>query len=120
MMTFKKTATIRLCSLFVSMSFLGLLSLAGSAWALGLQEAKAQGLVGELQTGYLGAIKSGPEVQALVDEINQARRQQYTAIAKRNGTSVAVVEALAGKKAIEKASPGEYVQDPSGAWVQKK
>jgi len=120
MMTLNKTATIRLCSLLLAMSAICLLNFASPAWALGLQEAKTQGLVGEQLTGYLGVIKPSAEVQALVEEINQARRQQYTAIAKRNGTSVAVVEALAGKKAIEKASPGDYVQDTSGAWVQKQ
>jgi uncharacterized protein YdbL (DUF1318 family) len=91
----------------------------GTSMALELQDAKAQLLVGEKADGYLGVVKSSPEVNALVSRINKARRQYYEDIAKRNGTSVDVVEKLAGKKAIDKTPAGQYVQLPPGSWVQK-
>jgi uncharacterized protein YdbL (DUF1318 family) len=91
----------------------------GTSMAIELQDAKSQLLVGEKADGYLGVVKSSPEVIALVNRINKARRQHYEDIAKRNGTSVDVVEKLAGKKAIDKTPSGQYVQLPPGSWVRK-
>ncbi len=90
-------------------------------WAIGLHEAKAQGLVGEQPDGYLGLVKSdaGADVRAMMNDINARRRQEYHAIAQRNHTELSVVEALAGKKAIEQTPPGQWVRLPSGNWVKK-
>lgn len=103
-----------------------LFALAGTAWstpiwAIGLHEAKAQGLVGEQPNGYLGLVKSGAgaDVHAMMNDINARRRQEYQAIARRNKTELKVVEALAGKKAIEQTPPGQWVRLPSGKWVKK-
>ncbi len=92
-----------------------------AAWALDLDEAKAGGLIGERPDGYLGLVVKSPtpEVKALVRDINRKRRDKYEEIAARNGTSVGVVERLAGKKAIEKTSTGLFVQVPAGTWIQK-
>ena len=90
-------------------------------WAIDLQSAKAQGLVGEQPNGYLGSVKGGAsgEVAALINDINAARKKEYQAIAKRNNTGLDVVEALAGKKAIERTPSGQYVKLPSGQWTKK-
>ena len=96
-----------------------LLLMALPVWALDLQGAKAQGLVGEQLNGYLGAVKPSAAVNALVADINGKRKAMYQGIAKRNGTSIAAVEKLAGKKAIEKTAPGQYIQTPSGSWQKK-
>ena len=90
-------------------------------WALTLGEAKAQGLVGETRTGYLGIVsgKKPREVQALMKDVNQKRKQKYQGIAKRNGTSLQTVEVLAGKTAIKKTRSGHYIQLPSGKWTKK-
>ena len=90
-----------------------------SAWALDLQQAKSQGLVGERLDGYLGIVKPAAGVQSLLDKINSGRRDYYRDIAKRNGTSQDVVEALAGKKAIQKTPAGQYIQNASGGWIKK-
>ena len=91
------------------------------SWAISLQEAKAQGYVGEQANGYLGLVKSGApaNVKALMNDINARRRQEYQSIAARNNTELNVVEALAGKKAIDRTPPGQYVRLPSGKWVKK-
>ena len=89
------------------------------AWALSLDEAKAKGQVGEKASGYLGAVTGeNADVQALVSDINQKRRQAYEEIAKRNGTSLNSVETLAGEKAIQNTKPGNMVEGPGG-WVKK-
>ncbi len=89
------------------------------AFALSLDEAKAKGLVGEKSTGYLGAVPpSNAEAQALVEDVNQKRRQAYEDIAKRNRTSVQAVETLAGEKAIQNTKPGNFIEGPGG-WMKK-
>lgn len=96
------------------------LGCAHTAAAIGLDAAKAQGLVGETPTGYLAPVKApSPEVKALVERINGERRARYEAIARKNGIEVSAVEKLAGKKAIEKTPPGQFVRTPGGQWVQK-
>ena len=97
-----------------------LLALPSTSFALSLDEAKAQGLVGEKVDGYLGAVQGSTsgDVQALVADINSQRKALYQSIAKQNGTSLPVVEKLAGEKAIQKTTSGQYVNTGSG-WKKK-
>jgi uncharacterized protein YdbL (DUF1318 family) len=88
-------------------------------FALDLKEAKSKGLVGETITGYLAPVKKTPEVEKLIAEINAKRKAMYEKIAKKNKTSLAAVEKLAGKKAIEKTPPGQYINLGKG-WIKKK
>ena len=112
----KNTTTLRHLTLFLVLCFS---FFTGSAYALDLRTAKAQGYVGEQANGYIGIVKNGSGVQALVDDINSRRKAEYQKIATRNGTSLEVVEALAGKKAIEKTPANQYVRDPSGNWIRR-
>lgn len=92
---------------------------ASSTFALSLDEAKAKGMVGEKASGYLGLVTpSNAEAQALLEDVNQKRRQAYEEIAKRNRTSVQSVETLAGDKAIQNTKPGNFVESPGG-WSKK-
>ena len=75
---------------------LSLFSLPASA--LDLDQAKAQKLVKETSSGYLVAVKPSAEVDALIKKINAGRKAQYQKIAKKQGTSLATVEQLAGQK----------------------
>jgi uncharacterized protein YdbL (DUF1318 family) len=112
---------VRLLQLLLLASVLVIAGVPITASAASLEQAKAQGLVGEQANGYLGVVAaSAPaEVKALVANINQKRKQEYQAIAQRNKTSLDAVEALAGKKAIELTPAGQYVRPPSGQWVRK-
>ena len=91
------------------------------AFALTLQDAKTQGLVGERPSGYIGLVvaTASADAQALVKDINGKRRAHYNTIAQRNKTKVSIVETLAGKKAIEKTAPGQYFQLLNGTWNKK-
>lgn len=91
------------------------------AWGLGLDEARQKGILGETESGYLEIVgeSANKEAVALMNQINQGRRQEYSKIAARNGTPVAVVESVAGKKAIEKAAPGQFVKSANGKWSVK-
>lgn len=112
----KHTSTLRYLTLLLALC-IGLLT--SNAYALDLQSAKTQGYVGEQASGYLGVVNNAAGVQALVNDINSRRKAHYEKIAKTNGTSLQVVEALAGKKAIEKTPRGQFVRDPAGNWIRR-
>jgi uncharacterized protein YdbL (DUF1318 family) len=98
-----------------------LLALAGPAFAITLDEAKDQGVIGEQPDGYLGVVRppASPEVAGLVESVNARRRARYETIAADNGIEVRQVELLAGKKAIERTADGHWVRLPDGSWVPK-
>ena len=103
--------------LAVAMLAFGLVS---AAHAGPLDAEKAQGLVGEQANGYLGVVGSvSADVKRQVDEINLKRRERYREIAKKNGTSLAAVEAIVGEKLIGRAKAGEFVMGADGKWRKK-
>lgn len=87
-------------------------------FALDLQTAKQQGLVGETISGYIKPVKSTPKVKQLVIDINNKRKEQYKNIAVKRGVPLSTVEQMAGKKAIEKTPPGQYIK-ANGKWIKK-
>lgn len=91
------------------------------AFGVTLDEAKQQGSLGERPDGYLGLAKpsASPDVVNLMRDINNKRRDVYKGIAEKNGTALSAVEALAGKKAIEKTPSGHLIMQPNGTWAPK-
>jgi uncharacterized protein YdbL (DUF1318 family) len=94
------------------------LLLTSAAFAMSLDDAKQQGLVGEQITGYLGSVSTNAEAAAVVQDINAKRKQKYQEIAQRNGASLQSVEKLAGKTAIEKTPVGQFINLGNG-WQKK-
>jgi uncharacterized protein YdbL (DUF1318 family) len=94
------------------------LIMAMPAFALDLDAAKATGLVGETNTGYLAAVQPSSEVNALVASINSQRKAHYQEIATQNGITLQAVEVRAGQKAIEKTPAGGFINTGSG-WQKK-
>ena len=94
---------------------------AAPAWAVTLDQAKAQGLVGERPDGYIGPVNQPvtQEIAALIAQVNAGRHQAHEDVARRNGTPIANVEALAGQKLVSRAGPGEFVMQPGGQWVKR-
>jgi uncharacterized protein YdbL (DUF1318 family) len=92
----------------------------GGVQAAELAEIKSDGLVGERADGYLGlVVDSVPDdVAKLVSSINNKRRAEYERIAGANELTVEQVQALAGKKAIERTSKGGWIM-VNGGWQQK-
>ena len=84
-----------------------------------LSSTKSSGLVGETDSGYLAVVDSNESsLINFVKDINEKRKHQYQAIAKKNGVSLDTVEQQAGGKLVRKASNGEYVRI-SGKWKRK-
>lgn len=93
--------------------------LAAPAYALDLQEARASGSVGEKLDGYITARSDAADVQALVEDINAKRREEYTRISKENSQPVDVVAKLAAAQIINGLAPGVYYQAPDGGWKKR-
>jgi uncharacterized protein YdbL (DUF1318 family) len=102
----------------VLVAVLSILFITLPAFALELADAKSQGLVGEVSSGYLGAVapNAAGEVKALVERINDLRRKEYQKIAQKNGTPLAVVERIGGKKAVELTPAGQFVMIDGKSW----
>jgi len=72
---------------------------APGAHAASLDQAKSQGMVCELPTGYLKATGSATgDVQALVKEINAGRKAEYSRIANEHGVTPEQVGKLTARK----------------------
>lgn len=109
----------RIASLFLLLSLsLPVLALNLNEAMSALGDAKASGQLGEMPNGYLGVVKPGPEVDEIARLINLARRAEYQKLATQNGIQLSDVEAIAGKKAIDKTPPGQYIQW-QGQWRRK-
>jgi uncharacterized protein YdbL (DUF1318 family) len=67
--------------------------------AASLAQAKRQGMVCELPTGYLAATsKATNETRAMVNDINQKRRAEYARIANEQKVTVEQVGKLTAQK----------------------
>ena len=110
MMTLKKT--------FLA---IGLMMLLQNAWAIDIRSAKADGLVGEANTGFLAAVQTpaSAEVRAMIADVNKKRKTQFTNTAQKTGTTVAQVANRFYELAVQKTTPGNYYQDSGGRWKKK-
>ncbi len=95
------------------------LTMTFSAWAISLDQAKQQGLVGEMANGYLGVVVTSPDVTSLVKTVNAKRKNFYLDIARKNKLTMKQVTALAGEKAIAKTRSGHLIKLASGSWIKK-
>lgn len=94
-------------------------AIAFPALALDLQQARAQGILGEKADGYVAVLSPSPDAQALAAQVNARRKEEYERISKQNGQPVAVVGKLAAEQIIQKLSPGSSYQDAGGAWKKR-
>tara|TARA_B110000908_G_scaffold147275_1_gene178851 strand:- start:95 stop:394 length:300 start_codon:yes stop_codon:yes gene_type:complete len=78
------------------------------AFAIGLDEAKQQGLV---------VVQKNAQI--LVNDINAKRKAVYVKLAAKNGITLQQVEKLAAEKTYKKTSTGNYLW-MSGKWAKKE
>jgi len=74
---------------------IGLILVLQNAWAIDLHSAKAQGLVGEANSGYLAAVKKpvSNEIKALIADVNAKRKAKFQNTARQECT-IALVKFL--------------------------
>ncbi len=81
------------------------------------QAARAAGQVGEKPDGYLEVVGSASAaVQAMVDDLNIRRREEYTRRARETGSTVEQFAFTTGCNLIARTVPGEKYQAPNGSW----
>ena len=91
------------------------------AFAADLKTAKDQGWIGEQSNGYLGVVKGDApaDVKALAADVNGQRKAQFAQIAAKNGITEAEAAKIFAREAAARTAPGNYIQNPAGAWVRK-
>ena len=114
-MTFPPRITALLLSLCLSLPVLAM-DLSGAMTAL--PAAKLAGQLGAQTDGYLGVVQPGGQAAEIARLINQARRAEYQRLATQNNIQLSDVEAMAGKKAVEKTAPGQFIR-LDGQWRRK-
>lgn len=94
-------------------------ALTPTAYAITLDEAREQGLVGERPDGLVGAVSSNvaSEVSSMISEINAARLRSYRQLSAKDGAPVEAVQAIAGEKLLAIAKQnGWYFMSANGSW----
>ena len=82
--------------------FLIALMFSASAMAAPLDDARAKGYVVEMPNGYIKATPIAPaDIDKLVKEINEKRKQVYQQIAEKHGISVEQVGAESYRKRVK-------------------
>ena len=85
-----------------------------------LKDLKAQGIIGENNQGYLVYRGSKRPNEQAVQAENQDRRVVYSTIAKQQGATTELVGMQRAVQIAEKADSGEWLQEGTGKWYQKK
>jgi len=103
----------------ISLFFALLFSL--PAFALDLDAAKSQGLVGETPQGYIAAVKASADsaVNDLVADINKQRKDAYQESATKAGVTTDIVAKRMAQRLYQRAEAGEYLLQPDGRWVKQ-
>ena len=117
----KKAGYFEMVTMKSFLATFALLLVVQSAWAIDIRDAKAQGLVGEANTGYLAAVASpaSAEVRALIADVNEKRREEFERTAQKTGATVSQVANRFYELAVGRTESGHYYQDAAGAWRKK-
>jgi uncharacterized protein YdbL (DUF1318 family) len=86
-----------------------------------VDNAKAQGLVGEQGDGFLGfvAASTDPALAAAVAEINAGRMQVYRETAMRTGVTPEAAGQATAQQLFARLPGGQYFKPLDGNWVRK-
>lgn len=88
-----------------------------------IEQAKAQGVIGEQYDGYIGIVDAGrasADVKRKVDQINAGRLAEYTRISQKTGDPVSTVAVAMAEKLFANATSGEVLKSgPGDGWLKK-
>ncbi len=84
-----------------------------------LDALKAEGALGETNTGYLEVRASAAGAADLVAAENADRKAVYQAIAKQTGSSADDVGRARARQIAASSAPGVWVQEADGTWSRK-
>ena len=91
------------------------------SYAVSIDEAKAQGAIGETATGYLASVKSptSTAIKSLLQSINAKRKAAYVQKGAKAGVSTDAIAKRVAQRLFQKASKGSYLKNASGKWYKK-
>ena len=94
---------------------------AQSASAKGaVDQAKAQGVVGEQADGFLGLVGGGdPSLRSAVAEINAGRAQAYREAAARTGVTAAAAGEATARQLEARLPSGQFFRTVDGRWERR-
>jgi uncharacterized protein len=85
-----------------------------------VDQAKAQGQVGEQADGFLGVVGGGdPGVRGAVAEINAGRAQAYREAAARTGVTPEAAGQATARQLEARLPPGQYFRTADGRWERR-
>lgn len=87
-----------------------------------IQKLKAEQKIGEDNEGFLKDLSNTAEVDRIVKDENRDRATIYGAIVEQNNLGPngwGQVKKVFSEVQREKARPGDWIQEPSGKWLQK-
>lgn len=94
-----------------------------TSYAIDLATARATGLVGETDKGYLAippGAKPSAETQTLINNVNAVRKADFTAQSKKSGVDIELVGIRMFQiKIYPSLSPGTWVKI-QGNWTRKE
>ncbi|WP_279152293.1 YdbL family protein [Photobacterium iliopiscarium] len=93
-----------------------------SVFAITLQQAKQQGLVGEAKNGFIAAVKpsNNTAVTHLINTVNKHRKETFQTISQSHDLPLNIIKQRAYHKAIEKTQVGNFYQNNQGSWQKKQ
>ena len=80
---------------------------------------KEKGIIGENNKGYLQYVGNVKENTTVINTENSDRKKVYSAIAKKQGTSVGLVGERRAQQIAQNAKSGFWLQNSSGKWYKK-
>lgn len=87
-----------------------------------VNDAKAQGIVGEMADGFVGVRDEGrmtPAIRAAISTMNAGRAELYREAAASAGTDAAAAGASSFQQRFGSIPAGQWYRDASGTWRQK-
>jgi len=86
-----------------------------------VDEAKAQGILGEQADGYLGMVTgaAAPDIISAMQAINAGRSQAYAQTSQKTGVTPQAAGEATATQLFEKVPAGQYVKPAAGGWVKK-
>jgi uncharacterized protein YdbL (DUF1318 family) len=100
------------------LTILGIL-IAGPAMAMDLHSARAAGIIGEKNDGYVAVLQKSADADALAAGVNAKRKAAYAKISAANKQPVDVVAKLAAPQIVAKLESGAKYQAADGSWKTK-
>lgn len=112
---------------FIAVAAMAALGVAGASFAQTasqkalVDQAKAEGQVGEQADGYVGIRTTvASDTRTAVDAINAGRREAYDRSAQQAGTTPAVAGArMFETQLLPRISSGQWYRNAQGQWVQR-